>query len=211
MNGVVRRGALIVLEGCDRCGKSTQARKLVDTLVAGGTPAELWRFPERSSSIGQLIGSYLEKKSEVEDHAIHLLFSANRWESVPRMRKLLQDGTTVVVDRYAYSGVAFTAAKEGFDIEWCKQPDRGLPEPDLVLYLTIGAEDAAKRADFGGERYEQTDFQKRVADMYGLLREDRWETLDASQSIKDLHDQIAKLTRDIITRVENKPINKLWM
>ena len=37
---------------------------------------------ERSTEIGKLLSSYLEKKSEVEDHSVHLLFSANRWEHV---------------------------------------------------------------------------------------------------------------------------------
>jgi dTMP kinase len=48
------------------------------------------------------------------------------------------------VDRYAYSGVAFTAAK-GFDVEWCKCPDKGLPAPDLVIYLKMAVEDTMKR------------------------------------------------------------------
>ncbi|XP_077927737.1 thymidylate kinase isoform X2 [Halichoerus grypus] len=77
-----RRGALIVLEGVDRAGKSTQSRKLVAALCAAGHRAELLRFPERSTEIGKLLSSYLEKKSEVEDHSVHLLFSANRWEQV---------------------------------------------------------------------------------------------------------------------------------
>nr|XP_054114096.1 thymidylate kinase isoform X3 [Callithrix jacchus] len=77
-----RRGALIVLEGMDRAGKSTQSRKLVDALCALGHRAELLRFPERSTEIGKLLSSYLEKKSDLEDHSVHLLFSANRWEQV---------------------------------------------------------------------------------------------------------------------------------
>ncbi|XP_073073892.1 thymidylate kinase isoform X3 [Manis javanica] len=77
-----RRGALIVLEGVDRAGKSTQSRKLVAALCAAGHRAELLRFPERSTEIGKLLSSYLEKKNEVEDHSVHLLFSANRWEQV---------------------------------------------------------------------------------------------------------------------------------
>ena len=44
----------------------------------------------------------------------------------------LEAGVNVIIDRYAYSGVAFTASK-GLDIEWCKNPDRGLPKPDIVL------------------------------------------------------------------------------
>nr|KAF6450055.1 deoxythymidylate kinase [Molossus molossus] len=61
------RGALIVLEGVDRAGKSTQSRKLVAALCAAGHRAELLRFPERSTEIGKLLSSYLEKKSEATD------------------------------------------------------------------------------------------------------------------------------------------------
>ncbi|XP_026642313.1 thymidylate kinase isoform X3 [Microtus ochrogaster] len=77
-----RRGALIVLEGVDRAGKTTQGHRLVTALCASGHRAELLRFPERSTEIGKLLNSYLEKKTELEDHSVHLLFSANRWEQV---------------------------------------------------------------------------------------------------------------------------------
>ncbi|XP_037066045.1 thymidylate kinase isoform X2 [Peromyscus leucopus] len=77
-----RRGALIVLEGVDRAGKTTQGLRLVTALCDSGHQAEMLRFPERSTEIGRLLNSYLEKKTELEDHAVHLLFSANRWEQV---------------------------------------------------------------------------------------------------------------------------------
>ena len=48
------RGAFIVLEGVDRCGKSTQARRLVDAL-----DAEFMCFPDRTTAIGQMINAYL--------------------------------------------------------------------------------------------------------------------------------------------------------
>ena len=51
----------------------------------------------------------------MDDHAIHLLFSANRWEVAKSIREKLNAGITLVVDRYAYSGVAFTSAKAGMD------------------------------------------------------------------------------------------------
>ena len=60
------------------------------------------------------------------------------------LKAKLAAGTTLVCDRYAYSGVAFTAAKPGLNFEWCKQCDRGLPSPDAVIYLNISVEDAAK-------------------------------------------------------------------
>ncbi|XP_025934333.1 thymidylate kinase isoform X2 [Apteryx rowi] len=77
-----RRGALIVLEGVDRAGKSTQGRRLVEALRVAGHRADLLCFPERTTEIGRLISSYLEKEKNLEDHAVHLLFSANRWEHV---------------------------------------------------------------------------------------------------------------------------------
>ncbi|XP_077987993.1 thymidylate kinase-like [Glandiceps talaboti] len=211
--GKASRGALVVLEGCDRSGKSTQCQKLVEALRESGGKAELVRFPDRSTAIGKVINDYLGKRCELEDHAVHLLFCANRWELVPRMKQLLENGTTLIVDRYAYSGVAFTAAKEGLDIDWCKEPERGLPKPDLVLYLTLSPEEAAKRAEFGGERYEQTDFQRRVAENYKHLHEKDWKTIDASQSIEDLHRQIKHIVSSKVNEIEQQgeEIGKLWI
>lgn len=74
------RGALIVLEGLDRSGKSSQSSRMMSYLEGLGVSAELWRFPDRSTCVGQMISSYLANKSDLDDHTIHLLFSANRWE-----------------------------------------------------------------------------------------------------------------------------------
>jgi dTMP kinase len=75
-----KRGALIVLEGLDRSGKSSQSKALGTFLRSRGESVEEWRFPDRTTAIGQMISSYLTGASELDDSAIHLLFSANRWE-----------------------------------------------------------------------------------------------------------------------------------
>ncbi|XP_069439281.1 thymidylate kinase isoform X2 [Ovis canadensis] len=184
-----RRGALIVLEGVDRAGKSTQSRKLVDALCAEGHRAELLRFPERSTEIGKLLSSYLEKKSEVEDHSVHLLFSANRWEHVPLMKEKLSQGITLVVDRYAFSGVAFTSAKE--------------------LQLA----EAAARGEFGRERYESGPFQQRALQRFQQLLADPslpWKTVNASRSIEDVHREIRALSEDAIRAAAHRPLGQLW-
>lgn len=67
---------------------------------------------DRTSSIGQMINGYLQQAVDLNDTAVHLLFSANRWEQQQSMLDDLNNGITLVVDRYAFSGVAFTAAKE---------------------------------------------------------------------------------------------------
>lgn len=75
-----KRGALIVLEGLDRSGKSSQCLKLASSLASQGFPVEAWWFPDRTTAMGKMISSYLSSKEDMDDRTIHLLFSANRWE-----------------------------------------------------------------------------------------------------------------------------------
>ena len=140
--------------------------------------AELWRYPDRTTAMGKMIDAYLQSKTDMDDGAIHLLFSANRWEKRQAMEAKLESGTTLVVDRYSYSGVAFTAAKgvPGLDLEWCKAPERGLLRPDCVLYLNMPVDQAEKRGGFGEERYETTELQKNVRANFEALTEDWWTT-----------------------------------
>uniref|UniRef100_A0A9L0TJ79 Thymidylate kinase n=2 Tax=Equus caballus TaxID=9796 RepID=A0A9L0TJ79_HORSE len=208
-----RRGALIVLEGVDRAGKSTQSRRLVAALCDAGHRAELLSFPERSTDIGKLLSSYLEKKNEMENHSVHLLFSANRWEQVPLIKEKLSQGVTLIVDRYAFSGVAYTSAKADFSLDWCKQPDVGLPKPDLVVFLQLQLAEAAMRGEFGRERYENRTFQESVSQRFHQLMGDttlNWKMVDASQSIEDVHKEIRELSEDTIQAAAQRPLGELW-
>ncbi|XP_016089628.1 thymidylate kinase-like [Sinocyclocheilus grahami] len=208
-----RRGALIVLEGVDRAGKTTQCQKLVQALQQSGRAAEIIRFPDRATKIGQLISSYLEKKSNLEDHTVHLLFSANRWEMVPLMKQKLEQGINLVVDRYAFSGVAFTSAKPGFSLEWCMNPDMGLPKPDLVIFLQLNPSMAANRGEYGIERYETSAFQRTVQQRFEELMQDssvNWKVIDAARTIEEVHKDIKLLSEDIISLAENQPVGELW-
>lgn len=94
-SGPVKRGAFILFEGIDRCGKTTQSGLLGEYCKSIGQ-AESIRFPDRKSSIGQLIDSYLQSTSDLNDKAIHLLFSANRWESSTGLEAKLNAGCTLV-------------------------------------------------------------------------------------------------------------------
>ncbi|KAH9125386.1 hypothetical protein AeMF1_003989 [Aphanomyces euteiches] len=199
-----RRGALILLEGVDRCGKSTQAR-----LLASRLNAVLQNFPDRTTSIGSTINAYLSNACEMNDQAIHLLFSANRWELSETLRDHLSQGKHVVLDRYSFSGAAFTSAKmkPGLDVEWCMRPEIGLPKPDLVIFLDISTEDAAKRAEYGQERYEKREFQDRVREnFFRIMEHEKWHVLDATRSIDELHQQIAGLAENVIASVQDTPI-----
>jgi len=205
----LKRGAFVVFEGCDRSGKTTQIERLVNRLNTNGTPARKMRFPERTTGIGSLINQYLSCNKDLDDHVVHLLFSANRWEMVDEIKKNLDEGTTIIVDRYAYSGVAFSAAKDGLELDWCKQPDVGLPCPDLVCFLDVSEEVAKARSDFGEERYEKTEFQAKVRDNYDLLSDSTWKLIDADQTMDNVHEAIYKIIEEEISRPKGV-VGKLW-
>ncbi|KAF8934837.1 hypothetical protein BGZ52_002845 [Haplosporangium bisporale] len=191
------RGRFILLEGCDRAGKSTQCAMLVDALKEKGHAVELCKFPERTTTIGQMINAYLTNAKELDDRAIHLLFSANRWEAMQAMKNKLREGVHLVVDRYAYSGVAFSAAK-GLDLTWCKNPDRGLVRPDLTFFLDLPTSEAEKRGGFGEERYEKRELQEKVRRVFHELKGKEWVMVDARSSVQTMHEAILKTALDKI-------------
>ncbi|OGM40553.1 thymidylate kinase [Aspergillus bombycis] len=133
------RGALIVVEGLDRAGKSSQCEHLRDYLQESGHSVKYVRFPDRTTAIGKLIDSYLRGQSQLDDHSIHLLFSANRWEVAKDIKADIAKGITVIVDRYSYSGAVYSAAKgiPTLSLDWAWQPEVGLPRPDMCLFLRI--------------------------------------------------------------------------
>eukprot|EP00542_Grammatophora_oceanica_P007662 CAMPEP_0194064246 /NCGR_PEP_ID=MMETSP0009_2-20130614/82485_1 /TAXON_ID=210454 /ORGANISM="Grammatophora oceanica, Strain CCMP 410" /LENGTH=198 /DNA_ID=CAMNT_0038716655 /DNA_START=83 /DNA_END=679 /DNA_ORIENTATION=+ len=180
------------------------------------------RFPDRTTSVGTLIDGYLKSSSTLDDRAVHLLFSANRWEAVPTIRQTLEQGSHIICDRYAHSGVAFSSAKTPTDplsVEWCKGPDRGLPAPDAVIFLDLSQDEAQKRGGYGGERYEKRDLQLRVRQRFEELKNEdeqgqrvSWHMIDAAQPVEGVTKDIIKVVESTIKQVDSgKPLHKLWM
>ncbi|XP_055628055.1 uncharacterized protein LOC129769669 [Toxorhynchites rutilus septentrionalis] len=210
MSDAEKRGVLIALEGCDRVGKTTQCKKIVEFLMNSGRKAKFINFPDRSTQCGALINSYLTNKDNFTDEMIHLLFTLNRWEAKTQMENLLRSGTSLIVDRYSYSGVAFSSAK-GLDIGWCKTPEAGLLKPDLVILLTLSAEAMGKRGGFGNERYEVPELQKKVEEKFHALKDDSyWKVVDADRPEDDLTAELSKIVLNTIDSCEGKTLSVLW-
>uniref|UniRef100_UPI00358EFBB5 thymidylate kinase isoform X2 n=1 Tax=Myxine glutinosa TaxID=7769 RepID=UPI00358EFBB5 len=208
----VLRGVLIVFEGADCSGKSTQSSRLEKDLKSRSHKVRLMRFPDRSTSIGQVISAYLEKKLEMNDRTIHLLFSANRWEFVQQMRKDLAAGVTLVLDRYAFSGVAYSARKPGLSLSWCQAPERGLPCPDLVVLLETPPGLPGQTRRFGCERYETSVAQSNASSCLKKLADDptvHWEIIGTG-SEDEVHQQILATVEPVLLNAPNSPLGRLW-
>lgn len=172
----VNRGLLVVVEGLDRAGKDTLISHLVTMLEQVGESVMVQAFPDRSTESGIILDQFLRRETDLSDWECHNLYATNRRELEAMLYKTLQEGTTVICSRYAYSGVAYTAAK-GYDIRKCMEADKGLLRPDLVVFLDVDADTVAVRNNFGRERYETREFQIKVyrafQTLWGLLRASR--------------------------------------
>ena len=121
-----------------------------------------------------------------------------------QIRADITEGITIVVDRYYYSGIVYSAAKNRQDLtlEWAREPEVGLPRPDICLFLDITHEAAVGRGGFGTEKYETSSMQKRVRELfYELVRLPDGEdirTVNASKSMDEVTKEILEFVEVIL-------------
>jgi len=134
----------------------------------------------------------------------------------PAIEAVLAAGTTVVADRYAFSGIAFSAQKGShlnLTYEWCRAPEIGLPAPDLTLFLDVKPEIAMQRGGYGEERYEKQEVQSRVRQVFQRIGEeigaDRWVVIDAGQDRNQVADDIWDSVVPVLGST-HKPVTRLW-
>lgn len=196
------RGLLVIFEGLDFSGKTTQSRTLTERLVALGYNATRISFPDYETPTGRLLREYLRGNHNLDARAVHLLFSANRWEKIDEIEALIRAGTTVVCDRYSYSGIAYTVAK-GVPFEWAQHADEDLLVPDIQFYLDISPEEASERlpenrAAFGqDDRHERADFLELVREAYlGILvNEEEWTIITATEPREEIAERVLRVVQ----------------
>ena len=144
-------GKLIVIEGTDGSGKSTQFQKLYEHLQADGVPFEHIVFPRYKEESSALIRMYLggqfgDNPADVNAYAASSFYAVDRYASYKMdWGKWYEEGGLVLSDRYTTSNAVHQASKETgeardrflhwlYDFEYEKL---GLPRPDLVVYLDV--------------------------------------------------------------------------
>ena len=170
------RGRLIVLEGIDGSGTTTQTERLVQHLRQQGRTAVSTREPS-GGPIGRLLRELLLGQhrmpggNSVGGRTMALLFAADRLDHLQReVEPILAEGSDVVSDRYLMSSLAYQA--EEADREWVALLARGVRPPDLTILLDIPVAVAAQRRLLAGrpeERYDADSYLGRVADNYRRL------------------------------------------
>jgi dTMP kinase len=192
---MVTRGKIIVIEGTDKAGKSSQSRMLAEALKVSGKICVILDFPDYTTPIGMEIKAFLEGKRDYLPEVKHLLFSANRWEKKKEIESMLENGTIIVMNRYWQSNLVYGVAN-GMDINWLLRLDKGLPKEDIVLVILVNPSMSAKRAEM--QDAFESDIQLAASAYKNYLKfakQYRWKIIDGSKSKEQVHQEIMKIIR----------------
>ncbi|MGI0037021.1 MAG: dTMP kinase [Nitrososphaera sp.] len=189
------KGKIIVLEGTDKAGKTTQSRMLLGALKNLGKVCVILDFPDYTTAIGMEIRAFLDGRREYPPEAKHLLFSANRWEKKKEIESMVENGTIVVMNRYWQSNLAYGAAN-GMDVNWLLRLDKGLPKEDVVIVLLVNPATSGKRAEVQDAFESDARLAAAAYRNYTkYARQFKWKVLDGSKSKEYVHQEIMKTIR----------------
>ena len=165
-----RKGKFIVFEGIDGSGKSTQVRRLLSHLKEKGISVTETREPQNDRPVGALLRSALGGKTPLNEGSIALLFASDRLDHISAMLPELENGTSIVCDRYYFSSFAYNDT--ALDPEWIISVNAEamrLLRPDLVIFLDVPSEVSIERlSKRAGEKeiFETPERQERVRRNY---------------------------------------------
>ena len=219
-------GKLIVIEGTDGSGKSTQFKRLTQRLQADGHTFQKLVFPQYAEPSSALIRMYLggefgTRPTDVNAYAASAFYAVDRYASYKKVwGQWYEQGGLVVSDRYTTSNAVHQASKEpeesrGAFLNWLYEFEYdklGLPKPDLILYLDVPTDfteammrrreaDTNTTADIHEQDMEYLATCRRsgraAAEFYG------WTVIDCvrngeMRSIEDIHEEIYRYVQNCL-------------
>jgi len=185
---------IVTFEGGDQAGKKTQSALLAKRLKSLKIKTKLFSFPDYSTPIGKEIDKYLHGKRKFPPQTIHTLLAANRWEKVDEIKKAQEKNSVVIMNRYAESNLVYGLAN-GLKLPWLEGLDAGLPKSDLVIVLDVPQNESFKRKKQNRDKFEKNaKFSQTISRTYRkLAKKKRWKVIDATQSKKDVHQDIMRV------------------
>lgn len=218
-------GKIIVLDGLDGCGKTTQFELLRDRLIEMNVPMQAVSFPEYDKPSAALVKMYLggdfaDSPDGVNAYAASSFYAVDRYASYKLYwEKAYTEGKLILASRYTTSNAIHQMGKlpkEQWDeyLSWLEEYEYGklgLPKPDCVVFLSLPLEISQKLLS---ERYEGDEEKKDIheADL-SYLEQCRksaeyaagklgWHVIDCSEngrirSIESIHSELLKIYEEV--------------
>jgi dTMP kinase len=199
----MKKNLFIAFEGIDGSGKSTQVKLLTEKLETAGIKVYTTCEPT-DSPIGKIIRDIFSHKVEADHRTIAGLFVADRLDHLLNktngILKKLEEGYTVITDRYYFSSYAYQSTH--MDLDWVIKANSlsaNLLRPDLNIYIDISPELSIERLNKGRNTIEL------------------YETLENLQNVRNKYFEVMDLLKNeekvLITNGDNSPeiiSNEIW-
>lgn len=201
----MERGLLIVFEGLDGCGKSTQLDLLCESLRAARHDVIVTKEPT-DGPVGRRIREMARSHQRVTPEQELEWFMEDRREHV---REILEPGLAagaiVLSDRYWLSTVAYQGAR-GLDADAILRANESeFPDPDLALIFEIPADEGLARVNARGgvaePAFEELEFLTRAAEVFASLDRSWIERIDARSSVDEIHRAVVERVRALGVQV----------
>jgi dTMP kinase len=190
--------SLLVLEGLDGSGKSTQQHKLLQYFELHNIKHKCLHFPRTENEMfGQLIARFLRgdlgKINEVDPYLVALIYAGDRFDATGILKKWLDEGYVVILDRYVYSNIAYQCAKLPDKAEkekllnWIlalEFESFKIPRPTINIFLDVPFSFTQKKL-VAGRKGDDRDYLKGKQDIHEA-------DLHFQQQVRDMYLYMAK-------------------
>jgi dTMP kinase len=180
---MAKYGKLIVIDGTDGSGKTTQTELLIKHLRKDGKQVKFIHFPRyKENFFGSFIGHCLSEQYynwvNIHPKIASVMYAADRWESKKEIEDFLRRGYVVIMDRYISAnqihqgGKIVNVKKREAFIKWLAEMEYGvfkIPKPDLTIYLSLPIKivlKLIKKRDYKGARAYLGNKKKQKKDVH---------------------------------------------
>ncbi len=199
------KGWLIVFEGIDGTGKSTQIEMLADKLRAEGYEVVATREPTNSVYGRKIRSLYMNRENVSKEEELQLFIDDRKEHVAALLAPSLAEGKIILCDRYYLSTAAYQGAN-GFDPVDILERNRFAPTPDLALLFDLALDESIRRitASRGDtlNDFEQKESLMAVKKIFDQMEFDYIKKIDASLSINEVHQLVSAAVLPMIEKGE---------
>jgi dTMP kinase len=198
---VLQKGILIVFEGIDGSGKSTQAEILLEKLQEEDFDAVYFREPSKGKWGRKIKKKALDPDSLSPEEELDL-FQKDRRENVEKnLKPALKKKRIVILDRYYYSNIAYQGAK-GIDEKLIRRMNEEfVVEPDLVFIFDIDPKKGLERIENRKKKdklFEREDYLAKVREIFRSFKGEKFVHIDALKSKEEISKEIQEIIFPIL-------------
>ncbi len=195
------KGLLIVIEGIDGSGKTTQAKTLLRRLRARGVEAVIFREPTTGKWGREIRRKALRRDSLTPDEELELFVKDRREDVAANLGPALAAGKVVVLDRYYFSTIAYQGAKGIDPVRIRKMNEAFAPKPDLVIILDVEPGKGLSRISRRKrkeELFERKDYLAKVREIFNGFRGRKIIHIDGTGDRKTISDKVLEKVLQVL-------------